>query len=182
MFNFSKTLVLIFAITISACTSPPKGVEPVSNFRAKDYLGVWYEIMRLDHFFERGLSNVTANYSLRDNNKIDVLNRGFHQDECEWKEAKAIAKFSKDETLGSLAVSFFRPFYAGYHIIDIDEENYSYAMITGSSKKYLWILARKPKLDEQILTKLINKAAELGFETDNLIKVSHNKSKDCFQN
>lgn len=180
MNNLIKSSIFLLAIIVSACTSPPKGIKPIHNFRANDYLGTWYEIMRLDHPFERGLSNVTAHYSLRDDNNINVLNKGFNEEKCELKEARGIAKFIQDKSIGSLAVSFFRPIYGGYHIIAIDEKNYSYAMVTGSNRKYLWILSRKSSLEEEVLTKLINKANTLGFKTDELIKVKHNEPKKCF--
>lgn len=175
MLKFIKIPFYLLFIIVSACTSPPKGIEPINNFRANDYLGTWYEIMRLDHYFERDLSNVTAYYSLRDDNNINVLNKGFNEKKCEWKEVRGIAKFIKDESVGSLAVSFFWPIYGGYHIIAIDEKNYSYAMITGSNKEYLWILSRTPNLEEEILNELINKAKKLGFKTNELIRVSHTK-------
>jgi apolipoprotein D and lipocalin family protein len=72
-----RKLVVFVAIVLSGCTSVPEGIEPVDNFELEPYLGTWYEIARLDHSFERGLSNVTANYSLREGGGVAVLNRGY---------------------------------------------------------------------------------------------------------
>ena len=80
------------------------------------YLGTWYEIARLDHSFERGLSNVTATYELRDDGRIRVLNRGFDTSDCEWQDAEGTASFRGDPAVASLAVTFFWPFAGGYHV------------------------------------------------------------------
>ena len=153
----------------SACASVPKGVQPVNGFDLGRYLGVWHEIARLDHSFERGLTKVTAEYSMRDDGGVKVLNKGFDKEKNKWKEAEGRAYFIGDKSVGSLKVSFFRPFYGGYNIIELDKENYQYALVAGPSRSYLWILARDPALPSATIEKLVLKARELGFETDKLI-------------
>jgi apolipoprotein D and lipocalin family protein len=148
-------------------------VEPVRGFDVTRYLGRWYEIARLDHSFERGLEKVTAEYSLREDGGIKVLNRGFNPESGQWKEAVGKAYFVADPGLGRLKVSFFGPFYGGYNIIELDRENYSYSLLCGPSKNYLWILAREPRMEESIRNELIRKAKALGFDTDKLILVKH---------
>jgi apolipoprotein D and lipocalin family protein len=159
------------ALSALGCTGVPKGLEPVSGFEVDQYLGKWYEIARLDHRFERGLSNVSATYTLRDDGTISVLNRGFSAENGEWKEARGTARFRGDRTVGSLKVTFLWPFYGGYHIIALDRDDYTYAMITGPSRSYLWILSRTKELDKATLDGLVREAAELGFATDGLIYV-----------
>lgn len=156
---------------LGACTGVPKGLTPVSNFEEERYLGRWYEIARLDHSFERGLSHVTADYTLRDNGTINVLNRGWNAEKGEWEEASGVARFRGDRTVGSLKVSFFRPFYGGYHVIALDQEDYQWAMVSGPNRSYLWILARTPELDETIYKSLVAQAADAGFPTGELIRV-----------
>jgi apolipoprotein D and lipocalin family protein len=153
-------------------TSPPKGITPITGLELQRYLGTWYEIARLDHRFERGLSRVTAEYSLNEDGTIKVVNRGYNAQANEWDIAEGTAKFRGDETVGSLKVSFFGPFYGGYHIIDLDDD-YQYAMVAGPSRNYLWILARDPNLDETTYQRLVEKAAELDFPAQNLIQVEH---------
>ena len=97
---------------LSGCTGHPDGVQPVANFDLNRYLGVWYEIARLDHRFERGLSRVSAMYTLRDDGGVDVLNRGFDKSTGKWQEAKGKAYFIGQPTVASLKVSFFGPFTA----------------------------------------------------------------------
>jgi len=156
-------------VIFSACASVPKGVQPVNGFDLGRYLGVWHEIARLDHSFERGLTKVTAEYSMRDDGGVKVLNKGFDKEKNKWKEAEGRAYFIGDKSVGSLKVSFFRPFYGGYNIIELDKENYQYALVAGPSRSYLWILARDPALPSATIEKLVLKARELGFETDKLI-------------
>ena len=91
------------------------------------YLGKWFEIARLDHRFERGLQQVTAEYSIREDGKVKVLNRGFSTKKDKWSEAIGKAKFAEDENTGFLKVSFFGPFYGSYIIFELEKENYSYA-------------------------------------------------------
>jgi len=162
---------------VCGCTKVPEGLTPVNNFDVEKYLGVWYEIARFDHKFERGLTNVTADYELKGDGSIDVTNKGYNPDTEKWSTANGVAKILGDSKTGSLKVSFFGPFYAGYHIIELDE-NYTYAMVTGASKSYLWILARENSLDEKTLTRLITKAESLGFDTKKLIFVDHSLSSN----
>lgn len=164
-------LLSMFLPVISGCTSLPDGITPVSNFELKRYLGTWYEIARFDHRFERGLSNVTAEYSLRDDGGVKVLNRGYSNAAKKWKEAEGKAYFEQNTSTGFLKVSFFGPFYASYVIFELDHENYQYSLICGSDRSYLWILARTPVIDDQLKEKLVRIAREKGFDTDKLIFV-----------
>ena len=158
-----------------SCIGPPQGVRPVGDFRLERYLGLWYEIARLDHRFERGLTDVSAVYSLREGGGIEVLNRGFDPASGKWKEIRGQAHPVGSEGRGSLKVSFFGPFYGGYHIIQLDEADYGHALVCGPTRSYLWILARNSRLDRETTARLIETAKELGFKTDELIFVSHEK-------
>lgn len=168
-----KKLVSFIPMMLLGCVTLPKDIEPVKNFDIHRYLGAWYEIVRLDHSFERGLEKVTANYSLKDDGGIKVVNRGFDPNKNKWKMSVGKAYFVNDSNIGQLKVSFFGPFYGAYNIIVLDETNYSYAMVCGPSKTYLWILARESTLEDAIKTRLITKAKELGFDTERLIHVKH---------
>ena len=154
-----------------SCTSVPDGLRPVSGFDVSRYLGTWYEIARLDHSFERGLTRVSAEYTLRPDGHVSVLNRGFDAAKGKWKEARGTAKFRGDRTIGSLRVSFFGPFYGGYHILDLDKDNYRWAVVCGPNRGYLWILAREKILDKDLLDDLVAQARGWGFDTEKLIFV-----------
>ena len=168
----------IFAVTVAllatllyACTKAPEGAEPVDGFELQRYLGTWHEVARLDHRFERGLSRVTATYSVRDDGGVHVVNRGFNEKAGKWEEAIGKAYFTGESDVGQLKVSFFGPFYGGYNIIQLDKADYQYSLVAGPSKDYLWILSRTPELDPVVLDRLVDYAAGLGFATDELIFV-----------
>ncbi len=169
-----KSLLLILCSLFTAgCVSAPKGVTVVEGFDLDRYLGTWYEIARLDHRFERGLSKVSASYSKRSDGGIDVVNRGFNSATKTWKEAKGRAYPVGQPGTASLKVTFFWPFYAGYNVIELDRQGYQYAMVCGPDRSYLWILARQQQLDESIVKDLVARAKELGFNTEELIYVEH---------
>jgi apolipoprotein D and lipocalin family protein len=170
-----RTLIPISLVGLFGCTGVPEGIEPVSGFDIERYLGTWYEVARLDHRFERGLSEVTATYNLRDDGGVHVLNRGFNDETGIWKDAKGKAYFIGDPDVGRLKVSFFGPFYGSYNIFELDEQ-YRYAMVAGPDRSYLWILAREPELDTATLERLVGRATELGFPTDDLIFVEHGRA------
>jgi apolipoprotein D and lipocalin family protein len=173
-----KMIVLSLLLVLGGCAvAPPSGVTPITDFELNRYLGKWYEIARLDHSFERGLSKVSATYSPREDGGVKVVNRGYDDRAGVWKEAEGRAYFTGEPTVGSLKVSFFGPFYGGYHIIALDKENYSWAMISGPNRDYLWILARARELPPAVLDELLQQARALGFATDQLIRVEQDREE-----
>lgn len=170
-----KKLALTLVFVLLGCVRIPESVTPVDNFKLERYLGRWYEIARLDHSFERGLTHVTADYSLREDGGVRVLNRGYSAEAGTWKAAEGRAYFVKRPDLGFLKVSFFGPFFGSYIVFGLDHENYRYSLVCGPNKSYLWILARSPNLKEDIKDKLLEKAAGAGFDINGLIFVDHRK-------
>jgi apolipoprotein D and lipocalin family protein len=168
-----KRLVLLLAVFLSACTGMPESVAPVQDFDVNRYLGKWYEIARLDHSFERGLEQISAEYSLRDDGGIKVINRGFSVKDNQWREAEGKAYFVNNPNEGYLKVSFFGPFYGSYVIFELDHQNYQYAFVSGPDTSYLWLLSRTPTVEAALLAEFIDQAEKLGFDTEKLIYVSH---------
>lgn len=168
-----KKVSILFFIFLIGCTGIPENVKPVNNFKLEKYLGKWYEIARLDHSFERGLSHVTADYQLRNDGGIKVINRGYSAEKGSWKEAEGKAYFVKEPDIGYFKVSFFGPFYGSYIIFELDQESYQYSLVCGADKSYLWILGRNPTLKKEIKSELLEKAAEVGFDISRLIFVNH---------
>ncbi len=162
-----------FLLLLGACTGRPEGVEPIRGFDVSRYLGVWYEITRLDHSFERGLTRVTATYAARPDGSVSVLNRGFDPVRCRWKDADGRAVFQGPRDVASLSVTFFWPFAGGYHVVELDRDGYEWALVSGPTRSYLWILARRPDLDPAIRARLIERARTLGYPTTELILVDH---------
>jgi apolipoprotein D and lipocalin family protein len=170
----SNTVLIIILLMLFSCSTIPKGITAVHQFDKSKYLGKWYEIARLDFKFERNLNNTTAEYSINTNGTIKVLNKGYDTTTQKWKSATGKAKFVKEVNIGMLKVSFFGPFYSGYNVIAIDKE-YKYALIAGKNLKYLWILSRDTTLPEDAKEKYLQLAQKVGYKTDDLVWVKHDK-------
>ncbi|MDE1348197.1 lipocalin family protein [Vibrio aestuarianus] len=168
-----KILLMISTLVLSGCLGMPDSVKPVANFELDNYLGKWYEIARLDHSFERGLTQVTAEYNLKSDGGVLVLNRGFSQADNEWQEAEGKASFVNSNSEGYLKVSFFGPFYGSYVVFELDEKDYQYAFISGPNTDYLWLLARTPSVEPEVIEKFIDMSQERGFDTSSIIFVDH---------
>jgi apolipoprotein D and lipocalin family protein len=167
----SVGLLLAAVWALSGCTGLPPSVAPVTNFQLERYLGTWYEVARLDHSFERGLEQVTANYELRSDGGVRVLNRGYSPGDSQWKTAEGKAYFVRQPDEGYLKVSFFGPFYGTYVVFDLDHENYQYAFVAGPDTSYLWLLSRTHAVSEAVRARFIERARELDFNIDKLIFV-----------
>ena len=168
-----RTVEGIILLLVAGCVAIPANIEPVRGFELKRYLGRWYEIARLDHAFERGLTRVTADYSLLEDGRVRVVNRGYNPMEERWETAEGVARFVGPPDVGRLKVSFFGPFYGGYNIIALDKAAYGHALVCGPNRSYLWILAREPDLEASVTMNLIRQARTLGFAVDELIMVDH---------
>lgn len=166
-------LVLVLSMLLASCLGMPETVTPVKNFDLNRYLGKWYEIARLDHSFERGLEKITAEYSLREDGGVKVLNSGYSVENKKWEVAEGKAYFVGNNTEGYLKVSFFGPFYGSYVIFGLDQENYQYAFISGPDTSYLWLLSRTSDLPQPVIDKFTQMAKDRGFDTDKLIFVDH---------
>ena len=165
------TLGILGALFLNSCTAKiPEGAKAVQNFKAEKYLGKWYEIARFDSRFEKNLSQVTAEYSMKDATSFQVKNRGYKFKKNKWSEVIGEAKFVNQPTEGRLKVSFFKPFWGGYNVIDIDE-NYQYALIAGNDLSNMWILSRQKTIPESYKQRFLEKAQLLGYKTENLVWV-----------
>lgn len=177
MTDLKKILLLIIPFITVACTGKPDGVIAVTDFELDRYLGKWYEIARLDHSFERGLNNISAQYSLQDDGGVKVINSGFSKEDNAWQQAEGKAYFVDSADSGHLKVSFFGPFYGSYVIFELDQKDYQYAFVSGPNTSYLWLLSRTPTVDQEILERFKKRSQELGFDTSKLIYVEHDTTK-----
>ncbi|WP_193754270.1 lipocalin family protein [Microbulbifer sp. Q7] len=174
--RIQNILLLCFLTLLTACTGIPEGVEPIDDFELQRYLGRWYEIARLDHSFERGLSRVTAEYSVRDDGGVRVVNRGYDEKKGTWQDAEGKAYLVGAPNVGHLKVSFFGPFYGSYIIFELDDD-YRYSMISGPDRSYLWLLSRTPTVPDAVKQRFVSRAAALGFDTGELIFVDQIESR-----
>ncbi|MBN2460090.1 MAG: lipocalin family protein [Candidatus Cloacimonetes bacterium] len=176
-----ESCVLIFNVFSCLCLTgcsfsaqmSTTAIPVVQNIDIEKYLGTWYEIARLPNSFERNLDQVTATYTWREDGKIKVLNRGFNTEKNIWKEATGKAWIPDPDVPSRLRVSFFLFFASDYRIIALDDENYSYAMVTSNSMKYLWVLSRDPQMDTEVYDRLTKQAQAYGFDIEKLYRVTH---------
>ena len=175
------SLLFIAVSPASGCACAPHSSQHIetsvldtSTVRWLDvfsYMGKWYEIARYENRFERGLSHVTATYTIDDDGDIHIINEGFR----DGKRYKAVGKGKYPEpTLypGRLQVSFFLWFYSDYYILELDEQAYSYAVVGSSSDKYLWILYREPIIPQSLLTDILERLKKRGYDTSKLLFVN----------
>ncbi len=167
--GFISIGLLFVAAWLSGCsTQPPSGVAVVTPFDVQRYEGKWYEIARLDHRFERGLTDISATYTRQPDGSVQVINRGYDGEDREWNQAVGRAFFTGDSRRGSLKVSFFGPFYGGYHVVALDKD-YRWSLVMGPDREYFWILARDKQLSGELRQQLLERARQLGIATDKLI-------------
>jgi apolipoprotein D and lipocalin family protein len=147
-------------------------LEVVSSVDLSRYAGRWYEIARLPNRFEKKCADsVTATYTLRSDEKVDVVNR-CRKANGQYTTATGKAKVVDKKTNAKLKVTFFWPFYGDYWILDLGP-NYEYAVVGAPNRDYLWILSRTPQLDEQLYRRLLTEMSTRGFATDRMIRTSH---------
>lgn len=165
------------ATVLAGCsfTKPPDGITPVTPFDLARYEGRWYEAARLDHPFERGMTDVSATYQRLADGSVRVVNRGFDTRKNDWREAVGKAVFTGDVDTASLKVSFFGPFYGGYHVAALDAD-YQWALVVGPDRGYCWLLSRTKQLAPGVREQLIARAQALGVDTQALIWVSHERT------
>ena len=170
-------LAVSFVVALVGCSSTtlPPGVTPVTPFDLARYEGRWYEVARLDHSFERGMTDVSATYQRQADGSVRVLNRGFDTGKNDWRQAEGKAQFTGDANTASLKVSFFGPFYGGYHVAALDA-SYQWALVVGPDRSYCWILSRTKQLPPGVREQLIARAQALGIDTQALIWVTHERT------
>jgi apolipoprotein D and lipocalin family protein len=163
----NRLLILTFILVFTGCSTKYPHLPTVTNVDINKYKGTWYEIARYEHFFEKGCKNVTATYELKEDDKIKVINRCTLIKNDKKKEAIGVA-YSTNKSNTKLKVSFFRPFYGDYWILDLGKD-YSYAVVGTPNREYLWILSRTKILAEKTKNEILQQLPRLGFDTKKLI-------------
>jgi lipocalin len=157
----------IATLTLMSC-GENETLETVDQLDLEKYQGTWFELARLPNSFEKGLTCVTANYTIKDNGKVEVINRGHKEsDPSKIKESKGTAWVPNPDEPGQLKVRFFWPFAGDYYVIKLGPD-YKYALVGSPSREYLWILCRNRRLDGPTINELLELAAARGFDVEQL--------------
>ena len=163
-------------LVLSGCaTRPPEGVQAVTGFDLERYAGRWVELARIDHRFEKGLVQTSAEYTPQADGTVSVVNRGYDPKKQAWRSAEGTARFIGDPDTAALKVSFFGPFYGGYNVVALDP-NYQWAMVIGSDLDYLWILSRTRALPPGVRNRLMAQARALGVDIDKVLWVDQGEN------
>ena len=157
-------------------TGVPRGVRPVQPFSLMRYLGCWYEIARIDHGYERGLTDTTADYRLLPGGRVQVVNRGYHPATRQWREVRASARPQPGGDDAHLQVSFIWPVRASYIVFALDDD-YQHALVSGPSHDHLWLLSRTPQIRPSARAALLEQARAAGFDTDRLLWVDQRRHR-----
>lgn len=152
---------------LAKCPVRRPSVRTVGSLDINRYEGLWYEIARYENSFERGMTRVTATYTLCSDGRIRVENAGYKNGVRKRAVGRAYCPDIREP--GKLKVSFFLWFYSDYYVLELDEENYSYALVGSSSDKYLWILSRTPSLSPRITDRLLSLAKSRGYDVSRLL-------------
>jgi apolipoprotein D and lipocalin family protein len=169
------TSLTLFAMILFNSAPSQKIPSVVSTVDLNRYMGMWYEIARLPNYFERKLKCTSANYTLRDDGRITVLNKGYYlSDPQKSTSSRGVAWIPDKMSPAKLKVQFFWPFSGDYWIMELDKE-YRYVLVGDPSLKYLWILAREKKMDDQTYIMLLGKAVANGYDVKSIIRVE----QDC---
>ena len=162
------------ALPLMACSKDNIDSSTVSEFDLSRYLGIWYEIARYDHSFEKGMDNSMAQYILQDDGTVVVLNTAWKDGQFKLAEGKAKYPDPEKEP-GALKVSFFMFFYSEYNVMMVDE-NYTISLVGSKKDNYLWILSRTPVPDQELLQAVVDEAQRRGYDTSKLIWVDQSRN------
>lgn len=161
----------VLLLSTGCAVKVPAQIQPITQFDVKKYAGTWHELARIDHSFERGLVNTSANYTLNQDGTVKVVNRGFNPEKKTWKEAEGKAQFLGDPSVAALKVSFFGPFYGGYNVVALDKD-YQTALVIGNKLDYFWLLSRSKQLPEEQVNRLLQQAQGMGVDLRQVIRVA----------
>lgn len=168
-------LATVLLVSTVSCTTANGGYEPlktVPSLSIPQYMGRWYEIARYDHGFEKNLVGAVADYTLRIDGKVSVVNSAFKKTlDGKYTQVKAVAQRPDDMAPGRLKVKFFGLFSADYLVFALDGEAYQWALVGDDSRRYLWFLSRKPEISDQLLDTMKHLATEAGYDVSLLYYV-----------
>ena len=160
---------------LSQQTGLPLGVQPVTPFELRRYLGRWYEVARIDHAADRGLTDSVTHHSLLPNGTLEIARRGFDPRQGRWRTATARARLAHPPDVAHLHVSFVWPARSSRAVFELDDDN-QHALVSGPTHEDLWLLARTPTLRASVRAQLLERARDAGFDVSRLTWVDHRRS------
>jgi apolipoprotein D and lipocalin family protein len=167
---FLTGTIALFCSMVAAAADKLPPLQTVDHVDLNRYLGKWYEIASIPHWFQKGCVASTATYTLRKNGDVDVLNQCRDKAlDGKLREAKGKAWIEDRKSNAKLKVRFFWPFSGDYWIIDLDT-NYQYAVVGHPNRDYLWILSRSPQMDPEVYNGIIERLKNQHYDVNRLNK------------
>ena len=161
-----RTLACLLGLGVAFAQADPLPVQSVGKVDLGRYAGRWYEIASFPMYFQRRcIGDTTADYALRSDGDISVVNRCRTEDGFDEVTGKAWAVDGSGN--GQLKVSFFWPFRSDYWVIGLDD-GYRWAVVGNPDRKYLWVLSRTPRLAGEQLDRAMQAAKAQGFDVERL--------------
>jgi apolipoprotein D and lipocalin family protein len=161
--------VLLVGVRSSRAASSFPPLITVPHVDLIRYMGVWHEIARIDHSFQKGCIKSSATYTMLPDGEVEVINRCVNGKDGSLREAKGRAWSVDPENNARLKVTFFWPFRGDYWIIDLGKE-YEYAVVGSPNRQYLWILARQPVMDDIVYKGILERLTTQGFRVEQLVR------------
>lgn len=163
-------ITFILCLVLVGCSADHLPLDTVKHVDIQRYMGKWYEIASFPTWFQKDCTGTTAEYALRPDGSVSVLNKCFKVTlDGEQDQADGSAYVVDNQTNANLKVTFFWPFYGDYWIIELAED-YSYAVVGHPNREYLWILSRSPVMSQQTYEGLLQKIKKKGFDVSKLNK------------
>jgi apolipoprotein D and lipocalin family protein len=171
--TMKSPVVLLLALSVAACASTQTlrgqdDMKVVSHVDLERYAGLWHEVARIPNRFQKQCARgTTAEYALRDDGRISVVNRCTKSD-GEPDRAEGVARIVDAATNARLQVSFvsflgWRPFWGDYWIIGLDED-YRWAVVAAPGRQYGWVLARTPELPDETMERVFSILERNGYD------------------
>jgi len=167
-----KVSFLMVFLTVAISVAMPSKVETVKNVDLDRYAGTWYEIARIPNQHEKGMVEVTSTLKRVGKKKYALINSGNKGSKGGKRTTvKGLIDIPDHKNTGNLKVKVFL-FSVDFKIIDVDHENYNYALVTSDEGKHLWIFSKSPIMDPQEYDKMVESARQKGFDVARLERVS----------
>lgn len=158
------SIIILLALGFTQLGAETKPLEVVSSVDLERYMGTWYEIATIPQRFQKDCVAVTATYTLREDGKVTVVNKCRKKTlDGEFKSVRGKAWVVDEKTKAKLKVQFFWPFAGSYWIIELDQD-YEWAVVGHPNRNYLWILCRKPRMEESLYQELLQRIADKGYD------------------
>ncbi len=174
----ARILTAIAAISIACgCSPAAKSVPPPTAGKVDlaRYAGRWHEIARLPAPFQKDDEAAIAEYGMNANGTLSIRNIAVRADGTQ-HDIKGSATVLNPPANTKLTVRFdtwFGPLIpapaeGNYWILHVDDD-YQEAIVGTPDRRFLWLLARTPRISAQRKAALAARAETLGFDVASLV-------------